>query len=124
MERVGGDRKLLREMVSLFAADASKMLENLRRAVTRQDANALFSAAHALKGALANFAARNASEAALQLESLGRSGTLDGAGARAAELEKETTQVVKSLQEYVGDKPEIKTPKSKFRKQGAGSRKQ
>ncbi len=110
LDRVGGDWKLLSEMVGFFSADAAEMLANLRQAAERADAQALFAAAHALKGALANFAAHHASKSALSVEGLGRSGDLDGAAARVAALEEETVQVVKALQEYVSHSPAAQPP--------------
>ncbi len=121
LDRVGGDWKLLREMVGMFAADAAQMLENLRQAVTQKDAKALFAAAHALKGALANFAAHGAAESALQLETLGRAGSLDGSTARAAALETETAQVVKALRGFASENPAVKLPADK-RNSRAGKR--
>jgi len=70
--RLGGDEKLLREL--------------LERAVTSQDAEALRTAAHALKGSVANFAAAEPVDAARRLETMGASGDLSGVKDAFAEL--------------------------------------
>jgi HPt (histidine-containing phosphotransfer) domain-containing protein len=79
LERVGGDRQLLREIVTLFAEDAPEHLEAIRRAIPVGDAKALTESAHSLKGSAANFEAGPAADLALRLERMGRAGSLEGA---------------------------------------------
>ncbi len=79
MDHVGGDQQLLRELVDLFLEDLPERLASVRKAVRKRDAQALSSAAHALKGAVSHFAARDTSEFALKLERMGRTGDLEGA---------------------------------------------
>ena len=79
LECVGGDFALLREIVALFAEDAPRQLEAMRKAIAAGDAKALADAAHTLKGAAANFDPGEAAGLALRLERLGRAGTLEGA---------------------------------------------
>jgi HPt (histidine-containing phosphotransfer) domain-containing protein len=85
--RLGGDRRLLREMLALFLAESPNMLQEVARAVTGKDAGALRRAAHALKGSVANFAAPRPVEAARVLERMGTAGDLSGAGLALRELE-------------------------------------
>src|SRR5262249_57965870 len=68
---VGGDEGLLKEVVQVFLDSYPGMLAEVKQAVDRRDAVALQRAAHALKGAVANFGAKVASEAAQRLETLG-----------------------------------------------------
>jgi HPt (histidine-containing phosphotransfer) domain-containing protein len=89
LERVGGDRKALAELVRVFRADWPRQLARLREALRQNDAVALRAAAHALKGAVSNFAARAATEAALGLQKMGEAGRLGGAGAELERLERE-----------------------------------
>jgi two-component system, sensor histidine kinase and response regulator len=77
LSRVGGDLKLLREIAALFLENYTAWLNELREAAGRHDAVALASAAHGLKGSVANFGARDVVEAALHLEKLSRDGQLD-----------------------------------------------
>ena len=78
LSRVGGDIELLREIAGLFLDDYPRVLAELRVAVGQGDARGVEHAAHGLKGSVANFGAQAAVDAALALETLGRSGRLDG----------------------------------------------
>ena len=74
LERVDGDRELLREIGGLFLQDAPRLLADIRNAVSCADARALEHSAHTLKGSVGNFGARTAFEAAMALEQMGRQG--------------------------------------------------
>lgn len=72
LERTGGSVKTLKELVELFFEDGPTLMGRIREAITNGDATALRSAAHAMKGSVAVFAAGPAEEAAWRLESMGR----------------------------------------------------
>jgi two-component system, sensor histidine kinase and response regulator len=72
MARVGGDAELLTELAVLFLEEYPRTLGALHSAMERGDLKGVERAAHGLKGSVANFGARPAVEAALQLEQLGR----------------------------------------------------
>jgi len=74
--RLRGDTGLLKELADLFVAEQVKIQFSIDDAVARRDAAALQYAAHALKGAVGNFLAKDAFQAAQQLEELGRGGDL------------------------------------------------
>ena len=76
--RVGEDGDLAHELIALFFADSPKRFDDVRVAVLGKDASALRHAAHAIKGAVANFSAGPAVEAAGVLEEMGRIGNLSG----------------------------------------------
>jgi two-component system, sensor histidine kinase and response regulator len=97
LERVGGDRKALSELVRIFREDAPKQVERIRVAIQENDAAALRAAAHTLKGAVSNFAAPPATEAALRLQKLGDAGRLEGAGTALDHLEREVDTLLASL---------------------------
>jgi len=101
LERVGGDREALARLVEIFLTDAPLLVEGIRRAVKEKDAGALQAAAHALKGAVSNFAAPAATEAAARLQQIGESGKLNGARAACEVLEKELEQVRATLSTIV-----------------------
>ena len=73
LSRVGGDAELLKEIAILFLDDYPKSLSELRDAVETGDAKRVERTAHGLKGSVSNFGARPAVDAALQLETMGRS---------------------------------------------------
>jgi HPt (histidine-containing phosphotransfer) domain-containing protein len=72
LSRVGGDAELLKEIAVLFLEDYPRSLADLHEAVNAGDAKRVERAAHGLKGAVSNFGAISAVEAALKLETLGR----------------------------------------------------
>lgn len=89
LEGVDGNRRLLHELVRLFLADCPQRLAKIKEAIRRGDAEALGRAAHALKGSVGNFAAKNAFAAAQRLEIMSRDGDLDTAGEACLTLESE-----------------------------------
>jgi PAS domain S-box-containing protein len=74
LARVGGDRRLMEEVVRLFRADYPGTLRRIESAVRRRDAEGLRTAAHALKGSVATFGAQAARDAAQRLEQMGGTG--------------------------------------------------
>ncbi len=87
LARVGGDDELLKEIANLFLENYEAWLTELRQAAASKDADGVQRTAHGLKGSVANFGARDAVEAALKLESLGRSGNLTGVAESLQALE-------------------------------------
>lgn len=77
MARVGGDADLLRELAVLFIEEYPVRMDELRSALERGDADAVERTAHSLKGAVANFGAQAAVEAALRIEQCGKSRQLE-----------------------------------------------
>jgi signal transduction histidine kinase/DNA-binding response OmpR family regulator len=79
LARVGGDRKLMADIVRLFLEDYPARLAKIRAAIDANDANALRIAAHGLKGAAGNLGAVAVYEATSALEQIGADGHLDAA---------------------------------------------
>jgi two-component system sensor histidine kinase/response regulator len=73
LSRVGGDAELLKEIAILFLGDYPKSLSELREAIDTGDAKRVERSAHELKGSVSNFGARPAVDAAMRLETMGRS---------------------------------------------------
>jgi PAS domain S-box-containing protein len=96
-ERVGDDAALMRDLIGIFRTDSARMLAAIRKAVGRRDAAAVRFSAHALKGAVANFSAPAAYDAAQQLEMLAREGNLAHAGKVYDRLVKEIGLLKKAL---------------------------
>jgi HPt (histidine-containing phosphotransfer) domain-containing protein len=86
MDRLEGDMELLKELVALYVEDEPGLLAEIDRAIEGGDADGVRRAAHTLKGAVSNFCAPAAQAAALELETAGRAGVLDGAPAALARL--------------------------------------
>lgn len=97
LSRVGGDKQLLQEIAVLFIQDCPRALGEIQEAVTREDAAKLENAAHALKGSVANFGARDAVEAAFRLEQMGRANEMSEAGGMLHKLESALSVVCTEL---------------------------
>lgn len=79
LDNLGGDESLLAEIAGIFIADWPTSLAKLRAAMAAGDAPALRAAAHSVKGAVGNFSAQRAVDAARALEYAGRDGDLAAA---------------------------------------------
>ena len=94
LARVGGDRELLAEISRLFIDDAPGYLDRIRRAIDASDGEALWRAAHSLKGAAANFEAEGLVTAARRLEEMGRAAQFGSGEAAWRTLTTETDRLV------------------------------
>jgi two-component system, sensor histidine kinase and response regulator len=79
MDRLEGDRQLLKELADLYFEDEPVLLEQIARALQAGDAELLRRTSHTLKGSVSNFCAPLAQAAAYCLECAGRDGTLEQA---------------------------------------------
>jgi two-component system, sensor histidine kinase and response regulator len=98
LDRLDGDRALLAELVDVFRADFPANLSAVQQAIDQQDANGLRSAAHTLKGALANLSAIQASALAAELEAIGKSLDLTRAQATLDHLAQEINNGMRALE--------------------------
>ena len=98
---VGGDEKLLREVVRVFLEDTPGKLSGLAIALAAQDSSALAMAAHGLKGSAAALGAREATEAAAHLEALARARNLPEADIAAAQVKEEISALRDSLSAWL-----------------------
>ena len=92
-----GDRDLLLELIDVFFEDAPQRVEAVRRALAARDAEALYRAAHALKGSASNFGAPNVVGRANRVEALARENDLDAAALEFEFLETDMNQLVAEL---------------------------
>lgn len=90
-------KPLVQELVQLFLRDLEPRLSTLRQAWQDAAPEAMGRAAHALKGPSASLGARLFSAQCLELERLGRSGSLEGAEALIRQLEAEAQRVAEAL---------------------------
>ena len=101
LERVGGDRELLAEIIALFVGDCPRLLRDIEE--TAADADAFHLAAHRLKGSLLQFGAFHAADLCQQLEDLGRESDLAGVPALLPALREEVDRVIESLEVLAGE---------------------
>jgi two-component system, sensor histidine kinase and response regulator len=78
MDRLGGDRELLLELIGLYLEDEQGLIDQITEAVKNGQPDVLRRAAHTLKGSVGNFCAAPAHGVAAALEAAGRAGTMDG----------------------------------------------
>ncbi len=105
LERFEGDVELMREIADLFLEACPARMQAVRDALAHHDSKALQLAAHSLKGAVSNFAASEASAAALRLELIGRNGDLSDADDAYEVLDDAVTQLcgeIRHLKEDFG----------------------
>jgi signal transduction histidine kinase/DNA-binding response OmpR family regulator/HPt (histidine-containing phosphotransfer) domain-containing protein len=89
----GGDPAFVTELIETFLEDAPKLLEDMARSLEVGDAAGLRLAAHSLKSNGAEFGASVFSEICKQLEVIGKSGDLGGAGALVTQASAEFGRV-------------------------------
>jgi two-component system, sensor histidine kinase and response regulator len=102
LERAGGNTALQQRIARLFLEHAPDARARLHDALVRRDAAALAASAHWLKGAVGNFPAPVATEAAARVEMLSRNGDLDAAVTACAELDTELDRLAQALAALVG----------------------
>jgi two-component system, sensor histidine kinase and response regulator len=104
LQRLGGDEDLLHEIATLFLESGPEALGTLQKAMARSDWNAVSRAAHSLKGAIGNFAAKRATEATLKLETAARQDDTEIAREAWNELRGEMAQLLTALEVVAGRK--------------------
>jgi PAS domain S-box-containing protein len=100
LEAVGGDRDILRELVTIFLETVPQWLAKLGEAVAGRDAATVRRLAHTVRGSVAQFGARAAQSAAERLESLSKEEGLAGAAEAYAGLEEELERLRPALDRY------------------------
>ena len=97
LERVGGSQEILQEIIGLFLEDSPKLIEQIRTALENGDTQAVYRAAHTLKGSAGNFDAHDVVLIAQRLEARAHEGDLSATKTVFASLELETRALLASL---------------------------
>ncbi|MGA7493726.1 MAG: PAS domain S-box protein [Syntrophobacteraceae bacterium] len=97
LEIAGGDTAFLKEIAELFLENLPGYVARIRDAISREDAVALEGAAHNLKGAVGNFGAKRAYDAAYRLEAIGKKNVM----AEADRLMKKLMEELSSLENAI-----------------------
>lgn len=92
-----GGPSLFLELIDLFVDDAAAQLRSLQTALDAGDVRLLERVAHTLKSSSANIGATQLSALCLELEKLGRAGTLQGAESLVACTGEAYVQVCEAL---------------------------
>jgi CheY-like chemotaxis protein len=100
--RIDGDEELLQEMCQIFLEHSPELLQKLQQAVAAGDFDGVTRAAHSLKGEAGYLSAGGTSQAARELEEMGRGKDLSRAQGTLAILEQEVTALRSDLKELAG----------------------
>ena len=100
--QTGGDAALRSEIIQMFIEDCPIRVGEIRAALTEDDAAALVSSAHALKGSAAYLSASIVRGCAADLERLGRERDLTAARALLAQLEAAVAELLPELEKAHG----------------------
>ena len=104
LRELGGedDPNLFRDLIELFVTDARANVDRLRDAFERQDVNAVYRVAHAIKSSAANVGAARMSKLCFEIEKLGREGVLAGAGELVTQVRQQFEEVSAALRAVEG----------------------
>ncbi|MEZ4435811.1 MAG: Hpt domain-containing protein [bacterium] len=92
-----GDDELIADVVQVFIEQKDDQVGGVTAAVKARDPGGISRAAHKLKGGLLTIGAAAASNAALELEKLGKNGDLGGADKALAALVREIDRLIVEL---------------------------
>jgi signal transduction histidine kinase/ligand-binding sensor domain-containing protein/DNA-binding response OmpR family regulator len=93
-----GSPPILPKVISLYFQSSSELLEKLRQALERGDADTTRKAAHTLKSSSANLGARQLASLSKELEDVGRTNSMEKAGFLLDQIKTEHGRVVAVLQ--------------------------
>jgi PAS domain S-box-containing protein len=93
LQRVEGDREVLEELMQVLKDDCTKIVSEMRQALSSANTEALSRLAHSLKGSSASLSARAVSQAAAELERQARSGDLASASKQFKTIEREAERL-------------------------------
>jgi CheY-like chemotaxis protein/HPt (histidine-containing phosphotransfer) domain-containing protein len=105
LERLGGDEKLLHEIVEIFLVESTKQMNSLRKAMIDGNAAGIETTAHSLKGELGYLGISRLSQKACELEEMGRRQDLHRTAEVFAEFEAEISEVLISMRGMHGGSP-------------------
>lgn len=104
LSRLQGDEQLLAELAQLFLKQYPSQLDEIRKAVEQGDFTKVERTAHSIKGAVSNFGARRAFNAAFELEKAGRAGNAGEFVSLTTALEVEMESLKCELSQLVAEK--------------------
>jgi CheY-like chemotaxis protein len=101
LEAVQGDCELLKIVAGAFLEESPGLLRDLQQAIMSGNARDVQRTAHKLRGAVRTFGGNAALDQAGHLEALGEQGTLSGAEASFAVLQREVETLIQELTAFV-----------------------
>ena len=101
LERIGGDKDFLKELLDLYIEDFSEQYPRLEEALGQKDFTAILELGHCLKGSSANLSLNHLREHAYRVEKAGEAGNLEDAQTAAAELKNEFERLKNYLPQLI-----------------------
>jgi HPt (histidine-containing phosphotransfer) domain-containing protein len=103
LQRVGGDRALLREVIQLFVSTSAGHVAVIREALAAGDVDRLRRAAHTLKGSAGSLGAVAVAETARRLEAAAARADLAGGAGELSALEEGLRELRPHLDQLAGE---------------------
>jgi HPt (histidine-containing phosphotransfer) domain-containing protein len=100
LSRLGGDHQLFQEIIGFFLEDSPPLVDELRRSISCENAAAIRSTAHSLKGLAAGCGGVRAAQAAQRVENAGAERDLENIDSLADALENELDQLRRAVSSY------------------------
>ncbi len=101
LDQIGGDPKIVRRLIEICLQALPDQLSDIRSAAARRDDQTLARAAHAVKGAVANFATGTAYAAARRLEQAARKADWAEIGLAQSDFEQQINDLVSQLEAHL-----------------------
>jgi len=99
LDRMGGSRELLLDVLGIFFEECPTLMGQMGEALAARDAKTLHRAAHSLKGCVGMLGAEPAQAAALRMEMIGQSGTLDDSEEAWEDLREQIARLMPALRQ-------------------------
>lgn len=100
LERIGGDKPFLKELLNLYFEDFSEKYERLQKAIEQKNFDQISELGHSLRGSSANLSLTFLQETSLHLEKAGKERNVEKAKKALALLEQE----FKRLKDFLSKK--------------------
>jgi CheY-like chemotaxis protein len=97
LDRLGGDSRLLSELIEIYLSQSPPLLAAAQRALQEKNGRELARVAHRIKGSAGNFIARATFETAGRLETLAEQGDFSRAGTAMNALERQMERLDRAL---------------------------
>ncbi|MFB0566729.1 MAG: Hpt domain-containing protein [Candidatus Aminicenantaceae bacterium] len=102
LERIGGDKSFLKELLDIYYEDFQEKLPNLYKALEEKDFNQIQELGHSLKGSSASLSLLSLQEASLHMEMAGRETNIKKAKETLYILENEFKRLKDFLSKKIG----------------------
>lgn len=100
LERLGGDRQMLQELIGYYFEDIGTLLDGLEAAIELRNLDDIKQMAHSVKGLVSNFDSRDATAIATRIEHRSESDRLDEQRYQLGRLRRATAELNRALRKY------------------------